>query len=126
MREHGALILEEIATLNRTQWKQLAAPDRIIGSNVAGEAVRRRGEDQLGALEHHTGVDRLADLRMRRDQWLRPAEPARTRSLGSDHRSENRAPSTAVLVVTVGTAVTMDAVDETGRFIGGLILPGSV
>jgi type III pantothenate kinase len=28
------------------------------------------------------------------------------------------------LVVMVGTAVTVDALDETGRFLGGLILPG--
>jgi len=29
-----------------------------------------------------------------------------------------------VLVVMVGTAVTVDALDTTGRFLGGLILPG--
>src|SRR5205085_1163284 len=28
------------------------------------------------------------------------------------------------LVVMVGTAVTVDALDETGRFLGGLIIPG--
>jgi type III pantothenate kinase len=28
------------------------------------------------------------------------------------------------LVVMVGTAVTVDALDQTGRFLGGLILPG--
>src|SRR5436190_2920655 len=52
VREHGAMILEDISLLNHTQWKTLPAPDRIIGSNVAGEAVRHRVEDQLARWPH--------------------------------------------------------------------------
>ena len=33
-------------------------------------------------------------------------------------------PARPVLVVMVGTAVTVDALDASGRFLGGLILPG--
>jgi type III pantothenate kinase len=33
-------------------------------------------------------------------------------------------PPRAALVVMVGTAVTVDSLDATGRFLGGLILPG--
>ncbi len=47
IRDHGALILEDISTLNETQWKTLPPPDNTIGSNVAGDAVRHRVEDQL-------------------------------------------------------------------------------
>ncbi len=40
--------------------------------------------------------------------------------LGARHRH----PSQALLVVTCGTATTIDALDSHGRFIGGMILPG--
>src|SRR5678809_814949 len=63
---------------------------------------------------------------MRRDQRLRPPDAARRRPLG---RADRRAPShpgapRPVLVVMVGTAVTVDALDTQGNFLGGLILPG--
>ena len=35
-----------------------------------------------------------------------------------------RCPGQAVVLVSAGTATTIDAVDETGRFLGGMILPG--
>ena len=124
MREHGALILEEISTLNRTQWKAVAAPDRVIGSNVAGEAVRRRVEDQLArwnvgpewitSQASECGVVNGYD----RPQLL---GPDRWAALIAAH---HRAPNEPLLVVTVGTAVTVDALDATGKFVGGLILPG--
>lgn len=124
VREHGALILEDISLLNQTQWKTLPAPDRIIGSNVAGDAVRHRVEDQLSrwsiapewiaANPAECGVINGYD---------RPAllGPDRWAAVIAAHR---RVPNQPVLVITVGTAVTMDAVDDKGTFLGGLILPG--
>lgn len=124
MRDHGALILEEISLLNTTQWKALAAPDRIIGSNVAGEAVRHRVEDQLArwrvmpewivASSDECGVVNGYD---------RPG------LLGPDRwaaliAARQRVPKEPVLVITVGTAVTIDALDADGMFTGGLIVPG--
>ena len=124
VREHGALLLEEISTLNDTQWKSLPRPSRIIGSNVAGEAARHRVEDQLA----RWGVD---------PEWItsHAAECGvvngydRPGLLGPDRwaaliAARRRVPDEPCLVITVGTAVTIDALDAKGRFVGGLIVPG--
>ena len=124
IREHGALILEEISTLNETHWQSLSRPDRVIGSNVAGEAVRHRVEDQLA----RWGVD---------PEWIvaHPAECGvvngydRPALLGPDRwaaliAARYRVPDGPCLVITVGTAVTIDALDDRGTFVGGLIVPG--
>ena len=124
VREHGAMILEDISLLNHTQWKTLPAPDRIIGSNVAGDAVRHRVEDQLSRwkvlpewiVAHAAecgvtnGYDRSALLGP--DRWAALIAARR------------RVPDGPALVITVGTAVTIDALDDKGVFLGGLILPG--
>ena len=44
--------------------------------------------------------------------------------IGARHRVEALGRPRPALVVMVGTAVTVDALDAGGRFIGGLILPG--
>ena len=123
-REHGAMVLEDISLLNETQWRTLPAPDLIIGSNVAGEAVRHRVEDQLSRWSHPP-------------EWIIPAASEcgvangydRPALLGPDRwaaviAARKHVPDAPVLIITVGTAVTMDAVDEKGTFLGGLILPG--
>ena len=124
VREHGAMILEDISLLNETQWKTLPAPDRIVGSNVAGEAVRHRVEDQLSRWSNEpewivahavecgvvNGYDRPALLGP--DRWAALVA------------ARKRVPDEPVLIITVGTAVTMDAIDHKGTFLGGLILPG--
>jgi type III pantothenate kinase len=38
--------------------------------------------------------------------------------------ARHRYPGRALLIVTAGTATTVDALDATGRFVGGMILPG--
>ena len=128
MRDHGALILEEISTLNATQWKALPAPDRIIVSNVAGDAVRHRVEDQLSRwdVEPEWIVSQAAECgvvngyehpsRLGVDRWVA--------LIGARHRILARGAPRPILVVMVGTAVTVDALDAEGRFLGGLILPG--
>lgn len=124
MREHGAMMLEEISSLNATQWKSLRPPDRIIGSNVAGEAVRHRVEDQLSRWRPTpewivsqgfecgvaNGYDRPSLLGP--DRWAALIA------------ARKRVPVGSCLVITVGTAVTIDALDERGLFVGGLIVPG--
>ena len=124
MRDHGALILEEISTLNTTQWKTLPAPDRIIGSNVAGEAVRHRVEDQLARwnVEPDWIISQNAECGVI-NGYDRPG------LLGPDRwaaliAARNRVPNEPVLIITVGTAVTIDALDDRGTFLGGLIVPG--
>jgi type III pantothenate kinase len=125
---HGAVFLETIDQLAETEWKDLSQPDRMLGSVVAGDAVRRRVEEQM----------EMWDIE---PAWVVPAaseggvingydHPGR---LGADrwvaligaraHVLAQGAPGPA-LVVMVGTAVTVDALDTQGRFLGGLILPG--
>ncbi|MEP6702342.1 MAG: type III pantothenate kinase [Betaproteobacteria bacterium] len=124
MRDHGALILEEISTLNATQWKSVAAPDRIIGSNVAGDAVRHRVEDQLARwkLEPEWIVSQAVECGVM-NGYDRPGllGPDRWAALIAARR---RVPGDPALIITVGTAVTMDALDDRGTFVGGLIVPG--
>src|SRR3954471_2714316 len=111
VREHGAMILEDISLLNDTQWKTLPPPDRIIGSNVAGEAIRHRVEDQLSRWPHRVEwiIPRAAECSVV-NGYGRPA------LLGPDRwaaviAARNRVVDVPVLIITVGTAVTMDAVD---------------
>jgi type III pantothenate kinase len=124
IRDHGALVLEEISTLNDTQWKLLPRPDRIIGSNVAGEAVRHRVEDQLArwAVDPEWIAAHAAECGVV-NGYDRPAllGPDRWAALIAARR---RVPHGPCLVITVGTAVTVDALDDKGTFLGGLIVPG--
>jgi type III pantothenate kinase len=126
----GAVFLEHIDGLADGDWGVLPepAPTALIGSNVAGDAVRRRVEEQM----------ELWDLTPR---WIVPSTAAAGVTNGYDHptrlgadrwvalagawsHAKSRAWSGPVLVVMVGTAVTIDALDAQGRFLGGLILPG--
>lgn len=126
--QQGAVFLETIDSLAETEWKALPAPQQMLGSVVAGEAVRRRVEEQL----------EIWDVEPR---WVVPGSEAAGVVNGYDHPSRlgadrwvaligaraqvlaQGAPRPA-LVVMVGTAVTVDALDAEGRFLGGLILPG--
>ena len=47
MLDSGAVFLETIDTLAENEWKRLVAPASVFGCNVAGDAVRRRVEEQL-------------------------------------------------------------------------------
>ena len=125
---HGAVFLETIDTLAEREWKGLPAPASMLGCNVAGDAVRRRVEEQLELWEleprwvvpsaRDGGVTSGYDhpSRLGADRWV-ALIGARARVLAAG------APRPA-LVVMVGTAVTVDALDAAGRFLGGLILPG--
>lgn len=127
--DQGAVFLETIDTLCEAQWRALEPPTDMLGCIVAGTAVRRRVEEQLEIWDlvpqwivpqaHGAGVINGYDHphRLGADRWA-AAVGARNHLVrrGEGHR--------AALVVMVGTAVTVDAVDTEGRFLGGLILPG--
>jgi len=125
---HGAVFLEQIERLADTEWKRLPAPSSMLGSIVAGEGVKRRVEEQLEIWDipprwvvsapFAAGVTNGYDHpnRLGTDRWVA--------LVGAWHRVLASGPPRPVLVVMVGTAVTVDALDETGRFLGGLILPG--
>jgi type III pantothenate kinase len=128
MLQQGAVFLETIDVLAETDWRALPAPSAMLGSNVAGDAVRRRVEEQL----------ELWDIEPR---WIVPGARAADVVNGYDHPTRlgadrwaalagarwhvlDRGIERPALVVMVGTAVTVDSLDAQGRFLGGLILPG--
>ena len=124
----GAVFLESIDKLAETEWNGLAEPSNMLGCVVAGEGVKRRVEEQLELwdVEPHwvvagpkscgvtNGYDHPGRLGV--DRWVA--------LIGARHRVLARGAARPVLVVMVGTAVTVDALDADGRFLGGLILPG--
>ncbi len=129
----GAVFIETIDTLAENEWSGLPAPHSMLGCVVAGDAVRRRIEEQmeLWDIEAHwvvpsareAGVENGYDhpSRLGADRWV-ALVGARARALAEARAGG--APPRPALVVMVGTAVTVDALDAGGRFLGGLILPG--
>ena len=125
---HGAVFLETIDRLAETDWQTLAPPASMLGSIVAGEGVKRRVEEQLEIWDipprwvvssaRAAGVTNGYDHpnRLGTDRWVA--------LIGARHRVLATGQPRPALVVMVGTAVTVDALDESGRFLGGLIIPG--
>jgi type III pantothenate kinase len=128
MLAHGAVFLETIDELADKDWKKLAPPSTMLGCNVAGDAVRRRVEEQLELWDlqprwvvpsaHDGGVINGYEHpnRLGADRWVA--------LVGARSHVKSRGLTRPVLVVMVGTAVTVDSLDANGRFLGGLILPG--
>ncbi len=125
---HGAVFLETIDSLAETDWNALPAPASMLGCVVAGDGVRHRVEEQLELWDieprwvvstaHAGGVVNGYDHpgRLGVDRWVA--------MIGARHRVLAAGEPRPALVVMVGTAVTVDALDQNGRFLGGLILPG--
>jgi type III pantothenate kinase len=125
---HGAVFLETIDELAEGDWKAMSAPASMLGCNVAGDAIRRRVEEQLELWDieprwvvssaHAAGISNGYDhpARLGTDRFVA--------QIGARHRVLSRGVARPVLVVMIGTAVTVDAVDTDGKFLGGLILPG--
>ena len=126
---HGAVFLETIDSLADSDWKHLPPPASMLGCVVAGESVKRRVEEQIGELwdldtrwvvsgAHAAGVTNGYDFpnRLGTDRWVS--------LIAARHRALASGTARPALVVMVGTAVTVDALDTDGRFLGGLILPG--
>jgi type III pantothenate kinase len=130
---HGAVFLETIDELAETEWAAVPAPDQMLGCVVAGEAVRRRVEEQMELWDvaprwvvsatAEAGVVNGYDhpARLGADRWV-ALVGARARVM-AEAATVGGSPRPA-LVVMVGTAVTVDAIDAAGHFLGGLILPG--
>ena len=125
----GAEFLENIDKLADGEWANLPAPERMLGCCVAGDAVKRRVEEQMEELwivPAHWVVASAAEAgvingydhptRLGADRWVA--------MIGARHRMLAQGPERPMVVVMVGTAVTVEAVDAYGRFLGGFILPG--
>jgi type III pantothenate kinase len=124
----GAVFLENIDKLADEEFKHLPPPTRILGCIVAGDAVKRRVTEQM---EHWEATPRWVvssaqeggvingydhPARLGADRWVA--------MIGARQRLLALGPARPCVVVMVGTAVTVEALDASGRFLGGLILPG--
>jgi type III pantothenate kinase len=96
---------------------------------VAGDAVKRRVEEQMEELwdvPAHWVVASATEAglcngydhptRLGADRWVA--------MIGARHRMLAAGPRRPIVVVMVGTAVTVEAIAADGLFLGGLILPG--
>lgn len=126
--QQGAEFLENIETLGEGAWRALPVPEHILGCIVAGDAIKRRVHEQIelwdapiqwvvpspaeGGLVN--GYDH--PTRLGSDRWVA--------MIGAWQRQLGQAQRQPMVVVMVGTAVTVEAIDEHGVFLGGLILPG--
>ncbi|APW45545.1 type III pantothenate kinase [Rhodoferax antarcticus] len=128
MLAQGVEFLEHIEKLAEGGWASIAPPRHVLGCVVAGDTVRRRVQEQMEqwdvfpqwvvASSYEAGVNNGYDYpaRLGADRWVA--------MIGAWHRCLARGPARPLVVVMVGTAVTVDAIDASGRFLGGLILPG--
>ncbi|HEX2546051.1 MAG TPA: type III pantothenate kinase [Ramlibacter sp.] len=125
----GAEFLENIDKLADGEWSRLVPPDTMLGCCVAGDAVKRRVEEQMEEhwpLPAHWVVSSAAEAglvngydhptRLGADRWVA--------MIGARQRMLAAGAARPMVVVMVGTAVTVEAVDPSGRFLGGFILPG--
>ena len=112
--DQGAAFLETIDELAEKDWHRLPEPHSMLGCVVAGDAVRRRVEMQM----------ELWDLE---PHWVVPSAREAGVVNGYDHPSRLGADRWVALIGAHGrvmAAVTVDALDANGRFLGGFILPG--
>jgi type III pantothenate kinase len=129
LHAQGAEFLENIDKLADGPWSAIACPDRMLGCAVAADAIKRRVEEQMEELWDIpaqwvvasaaeaglvNGYDHPA--RLGADRWVA--------MVGARHHVLAQGAARPLVVVMVGTAVTVEAVDGEGRFLGGFILPG--
>jgi type III pantothenate kinase len=129
LQAHGAEFLENIDKLADGAWHVLARPEHMLGCSVAADGVKRRVEEQMGELwdvspQWIVSSATEAGLTNGYDQPMRLGADRWVAMIAAWHRVLAQGPPRPLVVVMVGTAVTVDAVDAQGRFLGGLILPG--
>ena len=115
---HGAEFLENIDRLAETDWACLPTPTSMLGCVVAGEAVRRRVQEQMELWDitpqwvvssaEESGLTNGYDhpSRLGADRWVA--------MVGARHRMLGQGAPRPMVVVMVGTAVTVEAVDAEG------------
>ena len=124
----GAEFLENIDKLADGAWSALPSPRHVLGWVVAGDAVKRRVQEQMDlwdvvpqwvvSSEAEAGLRNGYDhpTRLGADRWVA--------MIGAYHHMLSQGPARPMVLVMVGTAVTVEAIDAQGKFLGGLILPG--
>jgi len=115
----------DYAALDELPARLPAMPTRIVGCNVAGAALRQRIEALAASLDLPldwlTGTAAACGVRNGYDT---------PQQLGADRWAAligaRALHGGACVVVMAGTATTIDTLDDSGLFRGGLILPGLV
>ena len=116
----GAITYDELDQLSCERSRQ---PDRMIACNVAGE----RGRQCIDVLARTFGLETtwIASTAFACGVTNHYQQPAQ---LGADRWAAligaRALHEQAAVVVMAGTATTVDALDASGHFLGGLILPG--
>lgn len=125
---HGAEFLDNIGRLAESAWATLRPPTHMLGCTVAGDAVKRHVAEQMElwdvapqwvvSSEAEAGVVNGYDhpSRLGPDRWVA--------MIGGRQRVLAQGSARPLVIVMVGTAVTVEALDAHGRFLGGIILPG--
>ncbi len=124
----GAEFLENIDKLADGAWRGLVAPQHILGCVVAADGIKLRLLEQIElwdvvpqwvvASEAEAGLRNGYDhpTRLGPDRWVA--------MIGAYHHMLAQGAPRPMVLVMVGTAVTVEAIDANGTFLGGLILPG--
>jgi type III pantothenate kinase len=124
----GAEFLDNIDKLAEGPWASLPPPSNMLGCVVASDAVKHRVEAQMEiwdvspqwvvASASEAGLTNGYDhpSRLGPDRWVA--------MIGAWHRMLSMGAPRPIVVAMVGTAVTVEAIDARGKFLGGYILPG--
>jgi type III pantothenate kinase len=124
----GVEFLENIDKLAENTWQHITPPSCILGCVVAADHIKRRIQEQMEmwdvspqwvvSSEAEAGLRNGYDYptRLGADRWVA--------MIGAYHRMLTQGAPRPLVVVMVGTAVTVEAIDVSGKFLGGLILPG--
>lgn len=100
----------------------MPVPDQMLGCVVAGDAVKRRVQEQMELWDvapqwvvssnEEAGVTNGYDhpTRLGSDRWVA--------MIGARHRLLLQGLQKPLVVVMVGTAVTVEALDQHGKFLG--------
>jgi type III pantothenate kinase len=110
----GAVFLENIEKLAEEEWLSLSPPQHIMDQMEQWDVTPSwvvASAEEAGVVN---GYDHPA--RLGADRWVA--------MIGARKRLLARGQAAPCVVAMVGTAVTVEAIDASGRFLGGLILPG--
>jgi type III pantothenate kinase len=119
----GAEFLENIEKLAEGAWRGLLPPNQILGCAVAADAVKRRLQEQLDAWDVSpqwvVASEAEAGLRNGYDHPTRLGSDRWVAMIGAYHRMLSQGAPRPMVVVMVGTAVTVEALDATVNFWAG-------
>lgn len=124
----GAEFLDNIDKLADGAWAHVKAPSTMLGCVVASDAIKHRVEAQMEIWDlAPQWVIASAQEAMLTNGYDHPSRLGPDRwvaMIGAWHRMRSSGTPRPLVVAMVGTAVTVEAIDAQGKFLGGYILPG--